>query len=438
MGVNVFSLWVVLIVPVFLTNPQAAVITTVAGNGDAGFEGDDGPAILASLNRPAAVFVDEAGTLYIADTSNHRIRAVDGSGTITTVAGNGTAGFGGDGGPATEASLNTPHGIFVTASGEILFCDTQNHRLRRISPDGTIATVAGTGAPGFSGDTGAPGFSGDTGPATEADLNRPHDVTVDQQGNIYIADTNNHRVRRVAVDGGIATVVGTGEASFSGDGGEATDAALAGPVGVGFDSTGVLYVSDRQNLRIRAVGQDAVISTVAGNGTTGFSGDGGPAVEASTTRPRGLSVQADGTIYFTDRENNRIRTVSPDGTITTVVGNGERAFTGDDVSPTETALNFPRSVFAHSSGLYIADRENHRIRFVDWLRDPDEASSPSPTADFNADGSVDFVDFLAFASHFGSTSGSDAFDPAFDLNADSAISFPDFLIFAAAFGQNDG
>ncbi len=211
-------------------------------------------------------------------------------------------------------------------------------------------------------------FSGDGGSSTEATLNRPHGVTVDANGNIFVADTNNHRVRRIAADGTITTVVGTGQASFSGDGAPATEATLNGPVGVGFDSTGVLYVSDRQNLRIRAVGLDGVISTVAGNGMSGFLGDGGPATDGSTTRVRGISVQADGTIYIADRENNRIRRVSPGGTLTTVVGNGERGFSGDGVPPTETALNFPRSVFAHTSGLYIADRENHRIRFVDGSR----------------------------------------------------------------------
>lgn len=425
MGVTVLSIgWVALTVRILLATAQAAEITTVAGTGEAGFEGDGGPAAQARLNRPTAIFVDAAGTLYITDAS---IRTVDVTGTITTVAGNGTAGFGGEGEPAIEAALNTPHGIFVMAAGDILFCDTQNHRLRRIVPDGTIVTVAGTGTAGFT---------GDGGPAAEADLNRPHDVNIDALGNIFVADTNNHRVRRIATDGTISTVAGSGEASFSGDGGQATEAALNGPVGLGFDSTGVLYVTDRQNLRIRAIGTDGLIATVVGSGTTGFSGDGGPATEANTTRPRGISVQADGTLYFADRENNRIRRVSPNGTITTVAGNGERGFSGDDVLPTETALNFPRSVFAHASGLYIADRENHRIRFINESQDPDEPSASSPTPDFNVDGQVDFADFIAFAAHFGLAAGSDDFDPKFDLNADSAISFPDFLIFAAAFGQS--
>ncbi len=150
LGVNVLALWWVT-VNVLVATSHASVITTIAGNGEGGFNGDGGPAMQAALNRPSAVFVDSAGAIYIADTSNHRIRVVDGAGTITTVAGNGTAGFGGEGGPATEASLNTPHGIFVMLSGEILVCDTRNHRLRRIALDGTIVTVAGTGSDDFFG-----------------------------------------------------------------------------------------------------------------------------------------------------------------------------------------------------------------------------------------------------------------------------------------------
>ncbi len=406
-------------------------ITTVAGDSTAGFSGDGGPATGASLNRPSAVFVDGEGDLYIADTNNHRIRKVA-SDTMITITGNGTEGFSGDGGPAVSASLNTPHGIFVDGEGNLYIADTRNHRVRKVSSSGTITTIAGNGTEGFS---------GDGGPAASASLNRPHGVFVDGEGVLYIADTNNHRIRKVVSDT-ISTVAGNGARGFSGDGGPATQASLNGPVDIVADSTGALYISDRSNNRVRMVVSDT-ITTVAGSGADGFSGDGGPATSASLSGPRGISLDGEGNLYIVDRKNHRIRKVASD-TITTIAGNGARGFSGDGGPAADASLNFPRDVFADGADtLYIADRENHRIRKVvpgDEPSTPDAPSDepptpPAPSPDFNGDGKVDFQDFVQFAQRFGAEEGETNYDAGFDLDSDGRIAFSDFVLFARAFGR---
>jgi uncharacterized protein (TIGR03437 family) len=381
-------------------------ITTVAGNGSARYSGDGGPAVSASLNFPFGLTVDAAGNLYIADAFNNRIRKVSG-GVITTVAGNGNARFTGDGGPANSAAIDFPSGVAVDASGIIYIADTYNNRIRVVS-GGSISTAAGNGAYLFAGDgglaknasinlpagvamdaagtlyiadslnnrirkvsggmittvagNGNPGFSGDGGPAINASLYYPQGVAVDSAGNLYIADSSNNRIRKVS-GGVITTVAGNGVEGFSGDGGSPASASLYGPLGVAVDSSNNLYIADAYNNRIRKIA-GGIITTVAGNGNAGFSGDGGAATSASLSNPGGVAVDSIGNFYIADSSNNRIRKVSG-GAITTVAGNGNAGFSGDGGAPVSASLYDPAGVGIDSAGnIYIADSLNNRIRMV--------------------------------------------------------------------------
>jgi trimeric autotransporter adhesin len=326
-------------------------ITTLAGNGNYRFSGDGGPATSATLNGPVGVAVDAAGNLSIADFYASRIRRVS-KGTISTVAGNGVAGFSGDGGPAASASINSPIGVAFDSGGNLYLSDTYNNRIREVS-GGTITTVAGNGTPGFS---------GDGGPATSASLNQPRGVAIDSAGKLYFADYDNNRVRKLS-GGTITTVAGNGSAGFSGDGGPATAASLNGPYGVAVDSVGNLYISDFNNNRIRRV-SGGTITTVAGNGTAGFSGDGGPATSASLKQPFGVAVDAAGNLYIADAGNFRIRKVSA-GTISTFAGSGTFGFSGDGGPATSASLSQTFGVAVDAAGnVYFSDSVNSRIREV--------------------------------------------------------------------------
>src|SRR5271157_2356151 len=329
---------------------SGGTITTVAGNGTSGYSGDGGPATSASLWGPSGVAVDSAGNLYIGDMVNNRIRKVSG-GTITTVAGNGTSGHSGDGGPATSASLYYPWGVAVDLAGNLYIADTYNAVIRKVS-GGTITTVAGGGN----------GQLGDGGPATSASLNYPTGVALDSAGNLYIADADTQRIRKVS-GGTITTVAGNGTYGFSGDGGPATSASLGGPRGVAVDSAGNLYMAELYNMRIRQV-SGGTIKTFAGNGAFRYSGDGGPAASASLNYPTGVALDSAGNLYIADSSNNRIRGVAG-GTITTIAGNGFENFSGDGGLATSASLSLPEGVAADSAGnLYIADSGNQRIRKV--------------------------------------------------------------------------
>jgi sugar lactone lactonase YvrE len=281
------------------------IITTVAGNGTAGFGGDGGPATSARLNSPFGVAVDSSGNLFIADFQNHRIRKVDAiTGIITTVAGSGptgflAGGFSGDGDPATSARLNSPFGVAVDSSGNLFIADSFNDRIRRVDAStGIITTVAGGGF-----------VFGDGGPATSARLDFPSGVAVDSSGNLFIADTLNERIRRVDASTGIITTV-AGGGFVLGDGGPATSATLVLPFGMALDAVGNLFIADRFNDRLRKVdAATGIITTVAGIGTAGFSGDGGPATSASLAEPVGVALGAAGNLFIADSSNQRIRRV---------------------------------------------------------------------------------------------------------------------------------
>jgi sugar lactone lactonase YvrE len=331
-------------------------ITTVAGTNTAGYSGDGGPATRAQLTSPAGAAVDSSGALYITDFGNNRVRRAGTNGTITTVAGTGTARFAGDGGPATRAQLANPDGVAVDGTGAIYIAEYGNNRVRRVGADGTITTVAGTSISGFA---------GDGGPATQAQLAHPTGVAVDSTGALYIADQFNNRVRRVGADGTITTAVGTGIPGFAGDTGPATQAQLANPIGVAVDGTGVLYIAEFGNNRVRRVGTDGTITTVAGTNTAGYSGDGGPATRAQLTSPAGVAVDRSGALYITEFGNNRVRRVGTDGTITTVAGTGIPGYSGDGGPATQAQLANPAGVAVDSAGiLYIAEFGNNRVRRV--------------------------------------------------------------------------
>jgi uncharacterized repeat protein (TIGR01451 family) len=343
----------------------AAAITTVAGNGTGGYGGDDGPATSAELDDPVGVAIDGPGNLYIADIENSRIRKVDAeTKTITTVAGNGTAGYSGDGGPATSAELDDPAGVAVDGAGNLYIADTANNRIREVDAETkTITTVAGNG---ISGD------SGDGGPATSAELFSPEAVAVDVAGNLYIADAGNNLVRKVdAGTGAITTVAGNGIGGYSGDGAPATTAELNSPSGVTVDLSGNFFIADSGNNRIRQVAaSDGSITTIAGNGTGGFSGDGGPATSAELNSPNAVTVDLSGNLFIADSGNNRIRQMSvsvANGVIATVAGNGTSALTfiGDGGPATQASLGQPHGVAIDSAGnVYIADTNHQRIREV--------------------------------------------------------------------------
>src|SRR6266480_964100 len=353
------------------------IITTVAGNGVFGFAGDGGAATNASLSVPVGVAVDAGGNLYIADHSNNRIRKVTpGTGIITTVAGNGSPSFAGDGGAATSASISRPDGVALDASGNLYIADYVNHRIRKVdAATGIITTMAGNGNPTFAGDGGA---------ATSASMYVPTGVALDASGNLYIADYGNQRIRKVDVATGIiTTVAGNGFATFLGDGGAATNASLNYPASVALDASGNLYIADPNNNRIRKVAAaTGIITTVAGGGSS--LGDGGAATSASLYDPTALTLDASGNLYIADQNNHRIRKVdAATGIITTVAGNGSPAFAGDGGAATSASLNYPDRVALDASGnLYIADQRNNRIRKVIFH---------VARADFSGDGRSDIL-----------------------------------------------
>ena len=328
-------------------------ISTVAGSGSAGYCGDGGPASRACLNFPIGVAVDGNNNLLIADTFNNRIRQFKLPGIITTVAGNGTGGFCGDHAPASSGCLNVPEAVAVDDEGKLFIADTFNQRIREVSAGGTITTVAGNGTADFC---------GDNGPGTSACLNFPHGVAADDEGRIFIADTFNHRVRRIAKDT-ITTVAGNGTMGFCGDNGPAISACLQFPIAVAVDSDGNLFVTDLGNQRIRKIHR-GTITTVAGNGAMGFCGDGGPAVNACLNSPVGIAVDTSGSLFIADAGNQRIRQVDPGGAINTVAGNGTRGFCGDGGRATDACLNGPTGVALDNNDLFIADQQNSRIRRV--------------------------------------------------------------------------
>jgi PKD repeat protein len=331
------------------------LIATVAGTGTYGYSGDGGPATAAQLDSPHGVAVDRQGNLYIADYGNNRVRKVARDGRISTVAGNGKSLFSGDGGPATAAQLYAPSSVAVDGQGNLYVTDFGNRRVRKVTTSGVISTVAGTGTLGFS---------GDGGPATAAELAYPLGLAVDRQGNLYIADYGAQRVRKVSTAGVISTVAGTGTPGSAGDGGPATAAQLNTPIAVAVDAQGSLYIADSGNNRIRKV-MNGTISTVAGTGTAGFTGDGGEATAAQLNGPAGVVVGPSGTLYIVDKGNQRVRKVA-NGTISTVAGTGAEGSFGDGDPASGAQLNWPHGVALDGRGdLYVVELYGQRVREIE-------------------------------------------------------------------------
>ncbi|UUY03910.1 hypothetical protein LRS13_25220 [Svornostia abyssi] len=342
-------------------------ISTVAGTGVAGFSGDTGPATSAQISVPVGVTGLSDGGFLTAEQGTSRIRRVAPDGTITTLAGTSPAGFSGDGGPAIAAQMNAPSGVALTGAGVLLIADANNNRVRRVAADGGMTTAVGTGAAAFGGDGGA---------ASAAQIRFPYDIALTADGGYLIADVDNHRIRKVSAGGIITTVAGTGVVGGAGDGGPATAAQLNKPSGVAVQPDGGFLIAESVGSRVRRVAPDGTISRMAGTGTPGFSGDAGPATAAQLNTADRVAVTPDGGFVIADRLGHRVRRVGADGTITTVAGTGV-AGSGGDGGPASTAqVNAPIGVGVASDGdILIADTSGHRIRRVD---SGDPVAPPSP------------------------------------------------------------
>jgi sugar lactone lactonase YvrE len=337
-------------------------IVTAAGTGQAGDGVDGGLAVATRLNMPFDVALGARGDLYLSDTFNHRVRKLDGAtGRITTVAGDGTAGFSGDGGPAVQARLHEPYGIVVGPEGDLFIADRLNRRVRRVARrTGWITTVAGNGSKVSA---------GDGGPGTAAGLVEPNGVALLPGGSILlIADVAGHRIRRLDLDGGnITTFAGTGRARHDGDGGPADRASLWGARAVDVGPDGSVYLLEREGNTLRVVRPDTrVITTIAGTGAPGYSGDGGPAESATFHGPKELAVDSAGNVWIVDTENHAIRFIdAATHRIRTVAGTGRPGGDGDGGPATLARLDRPHGVAVASDGsFWIGDTHNHRVRRV--------------------------------------------------------------------------
>ncbi len=332
---------------------------TIVGDGTAGFSGDGGRGTRGQLANPFDLAIGPDGALYICDMDNHRVRRLDlQTDTLSTFAGRGEPRYTGDAGPARQAALNQPYELRFDERGGMYIVEMQNHIVRYIDAEtGVISTVAGSGQPGFA---------GDGGPAIEAELDRPHSIELDASGNLFIADISNHRIRRVDLATGlIETFAGTGAQGPTPDGAPLGGTPLNGPRTLAFRPPHDLYLALREGNAVYRIDLDSeTIHHVAGTGEVGFSGDGGPATAAALAGPKGMALAPDGAIYLADTENHAIRRIATDGRIETVVGDGN-AHDGPDGDPLQCGLARPHGVFVDRDGrVFIGDSENHRVRLL--------------------------------------------------------------------------
>ena len=340
---------------VFVSN--IGLITTIAGNGESGDVNVPFGALATDVPiSPFSVSVDTAGNVLVSDSIPWVLR-VGKNGQVSRMAGTGEAGYGGDGEGALEARFGDIYDVVSGPDGSVYIVDAGNQRVRKVDPAGTITTLAGTGEAGYS---------GDGGPAETAQLNNPSGLALDSSGNIYISELSNHCVRKVDASGTITTVAGTGEEGYSGDGGPAVAARLLNPAGVAADTLGNLYITDNNGHRVRKVEPSGIITTVAGTGESGDSGDGGPAVAARLSAPSGIFVDAAGNVYVADTGNHRVRVINTQGVIYTVAGEGaEGGYVGDGMPAVVSRLMYPYDVSGSTDGkIYIADSNNNRVRMV--------------------------------------------------------------------------
>ncbi len=340
----------------------SGIISTVAGGNSMGYSGDGGPATSALLafNTGFGISVDGPGNIYICDAQNNRVRKVNLAGIINTIGGTGVSGFSGDGGPARAAQIKNPNHCFADPSGNVFFTDIWNNRVRKINTSGTISTFAGDGTGGYKGDGGL---------VSGARFFLPADIAIDTSQNIIVNDIGNARVRKITPSGNISTIVGCGEFGFSGDGGPATAAKFGGIFGMAIDTRGNIYLSDVNNNCVRAVNASGIVSRIAGTPTAGgYTGDGGPATAATIGGAGGLTTDTFGNLLFADGSNNAVRKVNTSGIITTVIGNGTAGYTGDGGPASAAQLSQPSDVkYDRWGNLYIADGGNNVVRKVDRL-----------------------------------------------------------------------
>ena len=349
-----------LLLPLLIHSIDAAEIRTIAGNGTKGFSGDGGPAAQAQVNDPFGLTRGPDGALYFCDTDNHRIRKIAADGTISTVAGTGERGWSGDGGVATAAKLNEPYEVRFDAAGNLYWCERMSHTVRRMdAKTGTVSTIAGNGTAGFS---------GDGGPGPQAQLSQPHSIALDSAGGLYICDIANHRIRRVDLKTGvITTFAGNGEKKTAPDGGKFGGAPLFGPRAMDFAPDGSLWLALREGNAIYRLDLAAgTLHHVAGaGGKPGFTGNGGPAKAAVLGGPKGISIAPDGRVYFADTESHSVRCVDlKKNTVELIAGTGQKG-DGPDGDPLGCKFTRPHGVFVDKDGaIYVGGSEDHRIRVI--------------------------------------------------------------------------
>ncbi len=373
-----------LLAPALSAQSSEYTINTIAGDNSlgAGYTGDGAAALAAQFNNPYALALDKAGNIFISDQLNNVVRVVNSSGTVTTFAGDATVAYAGDGALAINASLDRPCGLWVDGSGNLFIADNENDRVREVTAaDLNINTLAGSSNTGYAGDGSAANIAG---------LYHPSAVTLDPSGNLVFSDTGTNRIRRVLPNGIIWTIVGDGTANYKGDGGLAIEAEIDAPLGLRYDSAGNLYFADSMNNVIRKVDTNGVITTVVGNNTAGYSGDRGPATQASLFRPFDVTVDKAGNLYIADTINSRIRKVATDGVITTIAGNGKNAYAGDGGPGSQASLNYPTGLALDSKGnIYFADAQNNVVRELTPPANPGTAPS------INTNGVITLSDFGA-------------------------------------------
>jgi sugar lactone lactonase YvrE len=340
-------------------------INTIVGNGIPAYSGDGGSALLAQLDHPKGVAIDAAGNVFIADAGNNVIRKINTGGIISTFAGNGTPGYSGDGLTATAASLNAPNGVAFDSLGNLYICDADNYCVRKVNTSGIMSTYAGTG--------GVTGYSGDGFAATAAEMTFPGGIALDPSGNLFITDEYNHCVRKVNIAGIITTFAGAGGMGYTGDNGPATAANIGFPFGIACDGYGNVYISQTLNNRILKVNTSGIVNNLAGDGTNGFLGDGSPATAGEFDTPWGIASDGAGNVYVADNANERIRKITPADTLFTVAGNGSSGYFGDGGLATNAKLRDPAGVAVSPDGsIYIADYNNHAVRKIagPWTHPP--------------------------------------------------------------------
>jgi trimeric autotransporter adhesin len=347
---------------------RAQIITTIAGSGMRGYAGNGDAATTADLFYPTGMAIDNAGNIFFADQNNNRIRRISSSYVITTYAGGDTFGYSGDGHVALAAALTSPTGVALDADRKLYIADYGNHCIRMVDKDGLMRTFAGTGEGGFG---------GDGGPATAALLNNPISIVTDKVGNVYIADHGNNRVRKVDSKGIITTIAGSGAdgGGNKGDGGPATAASFAMPTGIALDKAGNLFIADAVNGYIREVTTDGIMHTVAGNGYSGYNGDGVMATAAKLFLPWSIAIDQNDNLYIADQNNNRVRKVNKAGIISTYAGIGHMGYSGDGGCANAAELSYPWGVAVDGAGsVYISDWGVSCIRKVSNIScDPSQA-----------------------------------------------------------------